>query len=130
MSIPGVSWGRFPFLRVLSLKFSIKFRGQSSNLHSVQCLQLVYGDLNVSMESMHTINLKMAFHLFVIWARLTETIDGLYYSMCWLTSVICENTNMICTCKLCFLKQFLTICKHFTLHLDFYISRVTYNNWF
>jgi len=76
---------------------SRKFRGQSLNFHSVQYLKLVYGHLNASMEGVHTIYLKMLFHLVVVWARLTETIGGLYCIVCWLASIICENTSVIHT---------------------------------
>lgn len=96
MSIPGLSWRIFPLLRVLSL-FPRKFRGQSLCFHSVQCLKYMCSQLNVSVESLHTIYLKMVFHLFVVWARLTETIGGLYCIVCWLARIACKNTNMVHT---------------------------------
>lgn len=97
MSIPGWSWRNFFPTWGFQSQFSRKFRDQSLCFHYVQYLKSIYRQLNVSVESLHTIYLKMVFHLFVVWARLTETIGGLYCIVCWLASIACENTNMVHT---------------------------------
>lgn len=88
----------FFLLRVLSLSFQ-------GSLWSVfmlsfcTVLEVHAQPVKCQCGKLHPIYLKMVFHLFVVWARLTETIGGLYCIVCWLASSACENTNMVHTSR-------------------------------